>query len=138
MMFNPALLTTKTREICEVGRFLFEKGLCSATSGNFSCRLNKDLIAITASGHPKGELTQEDVIIVNMMGNPLESTKKPSNETPLHLFLYQMDDNINAVLHTHSVNATVLSRLYAPQQKLKLENYEVLKAFHGITTHETQ
>ncbi len=75
---------------------------------------------------------------MNMMGNILESTKKPSSETPLHILLYQMDDNIEAVLHTHSVNATVLSRLYAQQLKLKLENYEVLKAFHRITTHDTQ
>jgi len=138
MMFNPVLLTTKTRQICEVGRFLFERGWCPATSGNYSCRLNKELIAITVSGHPKDELTQEDVIVMNMMGNILESTKKPSSETPLHILLYQMDDNIEAVLHTHSVNATVLSRLYAQQLKLKLENYEVLKAFHRITTHDTQ
>ena len=43
---------------------------------------------------------------------------------------------MGAVLHTHSVWATVLSDLYHPQGGVVLEGYEMLKGLEGIRTHE--
>jgi methylthioribulose-1-phosphate dehydratase len=54
----------------------------------------------------------------------------------LHLQLYRRNPAIACILHTHSVNATVLSRLI--EGELVLEQLEVLKAFAGIDTHETR
>ena len=41
-----------------------------------------------------------------------------------------------AVLHTHSVWATVLSDLYFQHGSLPIEGYEMLKGLSGIRTHE--
>ncbi|MNY05169.1 Methylthioribulose-1-phosphate dehydratase [compost metagenome] len=77
------------------------------------------------------------MLATDLAGNSLEPGKKPSAETLLHTQLYAWRADIGAVLHTHSVNATVLSRL-TPGDQLLLEDYELQKAFSGVTTHEGQ
>jgi methylthioribulose-1-phosphate dehydratase len=69
-------------------------------------------------------------------GRPLMEAK-PSAETPLHVDLYRRYADVGAVLHTHSVSATVLSRL-AGTEHVWFEGYEVLKAFRGVRTHESR
>lgn len=126
-----------TRQIIEAGRFLYGRGWSPATSSNYSARLAADQALLTVSGKHKGQLTESDVLATDLAGNSLEPGKKPSAETLLHTQLYAWRAEIGAVLHTHSVNATVLSRL-TPGDRLLLEDYELQKAFAGVTTHEGQ
>jgi methylthioribulose-1-phosphate dehydratase len=55
----------------------------------------------------------------------------------LHTVIYELFPDVGAVLHTHSVKATVLSRLVESGQALVLEGYELQKAFSGVETHES-
>ena len=126
-----------TRQIIDAGRFLYGRGWSPATSSNYSARLSADQALLTVSGKHKGQLTDNDVLATDLAGNSLEPGKKPSAETLLHTQLYAWRADIGAVLHTHSVNATVLSRL-TPGDHLLLEDYELQKAFSGVTSHEGQ
>ena len=137
-MYDQTLLISKAKEICEVGQFLFSCGWSPATSSNYSCRLDASHVAITVSGQPKGKLTPHDIMVVDTAGNAIDTYKKPSAETLLHTMLYARDASIGAVLHTHSVNATVLSKYYGKDGQLQLEDYEILKAFTGTDTHNTR
>ncbi len=112
-------------------------GLAPATSGNYSIRTGDDEMAITVSGAHKGQLSQNQVMRATLSGVPLEE-KKPSAETLLHCQIYKVYPHINAILHTHSVANTVLSRLLPVGQNIDLEGYELLKAYPGIKTHETK
>jgi methylthioribulose-1-phosphate dehydratase len=138
MMINERAFQVSAQNICEVGRFLYSKGWCPATSSNFSMRVDEYFAAITASGKHKGELSVQDILLIDMNGNAIQDNVKPSAETFLHTALYQRDPQIGCVLHTHSVNATVLSRLFEKQGFLEVEDYEVLKALPNIETHETK
>ena len=120
--------------LVEAGRFLFSRGWVPATSGNFSARRDDGLIAITVSGRHKGRLTLDDLMSVDGDGTPTNPTLRSSAETGLHLALYRRRPEVGAVLHTHSVNATVLTR--QRREALYLADYELLKAFPGVTTHE--
>jgi len=53
----------------------------------------------------------------------------------LHTSLYQRSPQIQAVLHPHSINATLAARFF--HHEIVLENYELLKALPGIDSHET-
>ncbi len=121
--------------LVSAGRSIAQRGWVPATSGNFSLRLPGDEVAITVSGAHKGYLTATDVMRVDLDGRPLED-KRPSAETLLHVQLYRHDPAIGAVLHTHSINATVVSRLAG--SALLIEDLEILKAFAGVDTHETR
>ena len=126
-----------SQEIIEAGRFLYARGWSPATSSNYSTRLSASQALLTVSGKHKGQLGPDDVLATDLAGNSLEPGKKPSAETLLHTQLYSWRAGIGAVLHTHSVNATVLSRL-TPGDSIEFEDYELQKAFSGVSTHESR
>ncbi len=123
-------------QIIEAGRLIDYRGWAPATSGNFSARLGDGSIAITVSGRHKGRLKLDDIMLIDAAGNSLEPGKKPSAETLLHTALYRRYPQIGAVLHPHSLHATLAARFFTDAVVLK--DYELLKALPGIDTHETQ
>ncbi|MEC7376018.1 MAG: methylthioribulose 1-phosphate dehydratase [Pseudomonadota bacterium] len=135
-MFDVTRYATAADEIVQAGRFLYERGWSPATSSNYSARIDGEHIAITVSGRHKGQLGAGDVMVVDLAGRAVQSNCRSSAETLLHTVLYELFPGVGAVLHTHSVKATVLSRLIASGQALTLEGYELQKAFAGIDTHE--
>ncbi len=135
-MFDVTRYATAAQSIVDAGQFLYGRGWSPATSSNYSARIDSDHVAITVSGRHKGQLTTADVMVVDLDGRPVQSQCKSSAETLLHTVLYRVFPEVGAVLHTHSVKATVLSRLIAAGQALELEGYELQKAFSGVETHE--
>jgi len=133
-----------THRLCELAgeiivnvRELAALGWTPATSSNFSRRLDDRFAAITVSGRDKGKLREADIMVVDFDGRAVGSDHRPSAETLLHTRLYRRFPEIGCVLHTHSQNQTVASRLFAGAGHVRLEGYELLKAFSGNTTHET-
>jgi len=127
--------TDCARQIVEASHTLYARGWSPATSSNYSARLDTEHCAITVSGKDKGKLTEKDVMVVDFDGKPV-TNNKPSAETLLHTSLYRFDKNIGAVLHTHSVNNTVLTLHQPDKEFFHFEGYEIVKAFSGFTTHE--
>jgi methylthioribulose-1-phosphate dehydratase len=131
---NDAFLNA-AQQLIDAGRFIDSKGWVPATSGNFSARLPDGTIAITVSGKHKGQLKPDDIMLIDADANSLDD-KKPSAETILHTSLYKRFPDIQSILHPHSLNATLISRVF--KSEIVLENYELLKALWGITTHESR
>lgn len=123
------------QQLVDAGRFIDQRGWVPATSGNFSARLPDGRIAITVSGRHKGRLTVDDIMLVDAEGRSLDG-RRSSAETLLHTGIYARYPEIHAVLHPHSPGATLISRLH--RNTLVLENYELLKAFPGITSHDSR
>lgn len=134
MIYSQDFINAATA-LCEAGRFIDSKGWVPATSGNFSVRLSDGTIAITVSGRHKGRLQLEDIMLISADAVSLDG-KRPSAETLLHTSLYKRFPTAQCVLHPHSINAMLVSRIF--KDELRLENYELLKALSGITTHETR
>jgi ribulose-5-phosphate 4-epimerase/fuculose-1-phosphate aldolase len=100
------------RELCEVCIEMYRRGLVSAYSGNASLRLEETgregLLLVTPTHHPYYRLQPEELVVVNLDGEPVgENRLKPSSETRLHLEIYQQRDDVAAVVHTHSIYASV-------------------------------
>jgi methylthioribulose-1-phosphate dehydratase len=121
-------------ELCDTCLIFGQRGWCRATSGNFSARIDAAHCLITQSGREKSTLNADDLMICDLEGNPRDNDCRPSAETPLHTLLYRLDEQIGAVLHTHSITATVLSR--AATASVDINGFEMQKAMLGITSHE--
>jgi methylthioribulose-1-phosphate dehydratase len=134
---DPALFAARVREIIDAGRFLDAHGWAPATAGNYSARLDAGHLAITVSGCHKGHLTEQDVMVVDLAGRPVDGGKKSSAETLLHVQLLADFPAIGAVLHTHSVASTVLSMVDPARAEIAFSGYELLKVFDGYDTHAT-
>ncbi len=137
MSFTHESFLAAAEEICALTRELSARGLTPATSSNFSIRLDPGFAAITISGRDKGRLGVDDIMVVDLDGKAVGSNHRPSAETLLHTQLYARDAATGCVLHTHSRNQTLASRLFAAQGHVRFEGYELLKAFPGQTTHDT-
>ena len=119
-------------QLAEAGRRMDARNWVPGSAGNLSARINDTTIAITRSGVHKGRIDPaQDIIAVDLAGNPLVEGQKPSAETLLHCQLYRLFPPVGAVLHGHSLAATVLSM----QGAIIFSDYELLKAF-GFATHE--
>lgn len=120
--------------VIAMARFAGARGWVPATSGNFSARIDGHRAALTATGANKAELTEAGVIDAEIFGS---KHPRASAEAPLHLARYRNAPQIGAISHIHSMAATVLSRRHERAGYVRLEGWELLKAFSGITTHET-
>ena len=125
------VLAEHAAALVETGRRMDGRGWVPGSAGNLSARIDDSTIAIPRSGVHKGRLTAADIMAVDQDGQALSAGLKPSAETLLHCQLYRLFPPVGAVLHGHSVAATVLSML----GPITFSNYEILKAF-GFATHE--
>ena len=134
--YDTEQLRDRAQSIISNVRELSQLGWTPATSSNFSERLDDRHAAITVSGRDKGRLVEADIMVVDFDGKAVGSDHRPSAETLLHTQLYRRYPEIGCVLHTHSLVQTVASRLFAGAGHVRLEGFELLKAFHGNSTHE--
>jgi methylthioribulose-1-phosphate dehydratase len=135
--YDSGRLHALATEIAASTRELAALGWTPATSSNFSMRLDDRHAAITVSGRDKGKLVEDDIMVVDFDGHAVASEQRPSAETLLHTQLYKRFPEIGCVLHTHSLNQTLASRLYAGAGRIRFEDYELIKAFRGQSTHAT-
>ncbi|WCL82951.1 methylthioribulose 1-phosphate dehydratase [Saprospira sp. CCB-QB6] len=114
------------------------KGFSPATSTNYSFRVGPNSLAISKSGRDKSQFSAQDFMLVDLKGKALApfENERSSAETLLHTVLYEENEAINVVLHTHSIYGTLLSDYYLKEGHLQLSQYELLKALPQFDTHE--
>ena len=91
-------------EIIDVSNEVYEKGLVSGKAGNISARFG-EVVAITPTLKSLYNLSQEDIVLVDMDANVL-TKGKPSSEVNMHLEIYKRRPDVQAIVHTHSPYAT--------------------------------
>ncbi|MBN2230462.1 MAG: class II aldolase/adducin family protein [Candidatus Thorarchaeota archaeon] len=97
--------------VCDAGKRLIQNGLVGGTWGNISCRIDEYRMAITPSGMSYETLVPEDITIVDFSSDNVtwEGKHKPSAEMKLHIAIYRDRKDINAVIHSHSMNASTVA-----------------------------
>jgi L-fuculose-phosphate aldolase len=98
------------RDVVETGLKLIHNDLTHGTCGNISCRIpNENKILVTPSKIAYKAIKPQDLLLIDLEGNILEGSGKPSVETPFHLAIYNKRDNIGAIIHTHSLYTLAVS-----------------------------
>lgn len=101
------LLNQLRDEICRLHVELPRNNLVTWTSGNVSGRdPESGLVVIKPSGIRYHELTPENMVVVNLEGQVVEGSLKPSSDTFAHVYLYRHRPDVHGVVHTHSTFAT--------------------------------
>jgi L-ribulose-5-phosphate 4-epimerase len=90
-------------------------GLVAWTSGNISARdPDSGLVAIKPSGVGFEDLTAESIVVLDVDGNDVDGTHRPSSDTASHLFIYRHRPDVNGIVHTHSRYATAFAAVGRP------------------------
>lgn len=94
------------REIVQIGRMLHERDFIAATDGNLSVRLDHRRILITPTGMSKGAMRPADLVVADMNGLRLKGKREITSEVGMHLLIYRMRPDIQAIVHAHPRTAT--------------------------------
>lgn len=95
--------------VSDGGRRLIKEGLVAGTWGNISVRVDDNTMVITPSGVDYETATKDDMVVVDLNTGKYEGNIKPSSEYKLHKQIYLKRKNINAIIHTHSMNASTVA-----------------------------
>ena len=99
------------KEMCEIGKRVYNRGMVAANDGNFSVKLNDHEFLCTPTGVSKGFMTPEYICKVDEKGNVLQANKgfMPSSEIKMHMRVYEKRPDVNAVVHAHPLYATTFA-----------------------------
>ena len=93
-------------EIVRYGRTLHERGLVAAMDGNLSVRLKDEQILVTPTCVSKGNMRAADMVVVDMEGQRVSGRRNVTSEIGMHLLIYRMRPDIQAIVHAHPPTAT--------------------------------
>lgn len=101
------MLENLKKEVFEANLELVKHKLVIFTWGNVSgIDRENNLVVIKPSGVSYDDMKFEDMVVVDLYGNVIEGSLKPSSDTLTHIELYKRYPQINGVVHTHSTFAT--------------------------------
>jgi len=96
------------KQICEIGRRIYDRNMAAANDGNISVKLNDKEWLCTPTGVSKGFMTPDYICKVDAKGNVIEASGeyRPSSEIKMHMRVYEKRSDVNAVVHAHPSYAT--------------------------------
>ncbi len=93
-------------EIVHYGRMLHERCFVAAMDGNLSVRLDDDRILVTPTCLSKGSMRPSDMVIVDLEGQRVRGRRNVTSEIGMHLLIYRMRPDVQAIVHAHPPTAT--------------------------------
>jgi L-fuculose-phosphate aldolase len=102
------------KQIVDLCQKLLKEKHVIGSAGNVSLRVKNDeeeFVLITPSNVRYEEMEPEDILTINMEGKVIEGSRNPSVEKQMHLSIYHEREDVNAIIHAHSIYSTILSAL---------------------------
>lgn len=115
---------TAIRDLLQVCRRLYERGLVAGSDGNVSLRLSQDHVLATPTGMSKGFLGPTDLVVCDLAGKQLQGERRLTTEIKIHLVAYAERPDVCAVVHAHPPYATAFAVAgQTPSDRLMPEAY---------------
>jgi len=105
------MLEDLKQQVCDANRLLVEHCLVTLTFGNASgIDAERRHVVIKPSGVPYAELEPDHMVVVDLTGDIIEGSLRPSTDTPTHLLLYKGFRHVGGITHVHSRFATIFAQ----------------------------
>lgn len=122
-------------ELAQLIQTLNQRGWSPATSTNYSFIDEHEQCWVSRSGVNKANFTEHDFMTIDNDGIGMGAFHgiTPSDETQIHLWIYQNFPEAKVVLHSHSKYPVLISQYN--EHFFSVQGYELQKGFKGCTTH---
>jgi methylthioribulose-1-phosphate dehydratase len=122
-------------ELAQLIQTLNQRGWSPATSTNYSFIDEHQQCWISRSGVNKANFTEHDFMTIDKNGIGIGAFHgiKPSDETQIHLWIYQNFPDAKVILHSHSKYPVLVSQYN--EHFLSVQGYELQKGFKGCQSH---
>ncbi len=84
-----------------VCKWLADRRFATSHGGNLAYKVEDNVYIITPTRRYKNILVAEDLVFVDIDGNTLEGTRKPSGEMPMYLNFFKHRPDIVSAIHCH-------------------------------------
>jgi L-fuculose-phosphate aldolase len=96
--------------------------------GNLAWKLEDDVILITPTMMNKGDIREADLVFINMKGDTIEGTRRPTGEKYMYLKFFEERPDIKSVLHCHAPSVGAFAIMEGPQY--------LMRPYYPELTHE--
>ena len=97
------------KAIIDIGQRMYVRAFVAANDGNISIKVSDNEVWATPTGVSKGFMKKKMLVKVDLDGNIIEGSTKPSSELKMHLRAYKENKDIQAVVHAHPPICTAFS-----------------------------
>jgi L-fuculose-phosphate aldolase len=105
-LFHSAEAQRVKEEICAVGKKLWQRSYVDGNGGNISYRIAENAVICTPTLVSKGDLTPDDLCMVDLEGTQIAGVRPRTSEILLHLEIYKNVPQAKGVVHCHPPHAT--------------------------------
>ena len=139
---NPRLFTTPEaeavkKEICAVGRKLWNRAYVDGNGGNISYRIGPNEVICSPTMFSKLDLTPADLCMVDLDGVQIAGTKPRTSEIFLHLEIYKAVPEAKSCVHCHPPHATAYAITGRVPPNGIIPEFEVMVGKVAVSPYET-
>ena len=91
----------EVRDFTKVCKRMADRTYVTSQGGNLSVKLEENLVLISPTCVCKSDISDKDVVFIDLEGNTVEGTRKPTGEMPMYLNFYRDRPDIKSVIHCH-------------------------------------
>ena len=92
---------SEVEEFLYVCKWLADRRFATSHGGNLAYKVEDNVYIITPTRRYKNILIAEDLVFVDIDGNTLEGSRKPSGEMPMYLNFFKHRPDIRSAIHCH-------------------------------------
>src|SRR5436190_1088907 len=128
--FNSPRIEELKRQICDVGRRLWQRAYVDGNGGNIAIRVGEDIALCTPTLVSKGFMKPDDMCLVDLEGNQLCSGngKKRTSEILMHLQIMKRQPRAVATVHCHPPYSTGFAVAGVQPPTCMIPEYEVFSS----------
>jgi L-fuculose-phosphate aldolase len=104
----------EVRDFIMVCKRLADRMYVTSQGGNLSYKLEENLILISPTCVCKSDISEKDVVFIDLEGKTVEGTRKPTGEMPMYLNFYRDRPDIKSVIHCHPPYTNTFTILKGP------------------------
>ena len=91
----------EVQDFIKVCKNLADRIYVTSQGGNLSYKLEENLVLITPTCVTKSDVSEKDVVFIDLQGRTVEGTREPTGEVPMYLNFYRDRPDIKSVIHCH-------------------------------------
>jgi L-fuculose-phosphate aldolase len=128
--FNSPAVNEFKRQICDIGRRLWQRAYVDGNGGNIAIRVGEDIALCTPTLVSKGFMQPDDMCLVDLDGNQLCSGngKKRTSEILMHLQIMKRQPRAVATVHCHPPYSTGFAVAGVEPPTCMIPEYEVFSS----------
>ena len=129
-LFKSAAVEEYKRQICDIGRRLWQRAYVDGNGANIAVRVGEDIALCTPTLVSKGFMQPDDMCLVDLEGNQLCSGngKKRTSEILMHLQIMKRQARAVATVHCHPPYSTGFAVAGVEPPTCMIPEYEVFSS----------